>query len=130
MPKDLNISLLLDFYGEMLSEKQRDIIDDYYNSDLSLSEIAEDKNITRQGVRDSIKRSETQLVDMENKLGLYKKFKNVNEKLLYIIESANKIKNEENHDIINLYADKIISSADELIEWGECKWHLKIFLKS
>lgn len=116
MPKDLNISLLLDFYGEMLSEKQRDIIDDYYNSDLSLSEIAEDKNITRQGVRDSIKRSETQLVDMENKLGLYKKFKNVNEKLLYIIESANKIKNEENHDIINLYADKIISSADELIE--------------
>lgn len=116
MSKDLNVSLLLDFYGEMLSEKQRDIIDDYYNSDLSLSEIAEDKSITRQGVRDSIKRSEIQLADMENKLGLYKKFKNVNEKLLLIIENANKIKYEVNYDKIKLYAECIINSADELIE--------------
>ncbi len=52
MAKNLEISYLLDFYGECLTEKQRSFIDFYYNDDLSLSEIAENENITRQGVRD------------------------------------------------------------------------------
>ena len=55
MGKNFEISLLLDFYGDMLTEKQRDMVDYYYNDDLSLSEIAENEGITRQGVRDSIK---------------------------------------------------------------------------
>ena len=53
----LEMSLLFDFYGETLTEKQRELFDLYYNEDLSLSEIAEHAGITRQGVRDSIERS-------------------------------------------------------------------------
>ena len=56
--KNLKISDLLDFYGECLTEKQRNFLDYYYNDDLSLSEIAENESITRQGVRDAIKRGE------------------------------------------------------------------------
>ena len=52
--KNLEIIMLLDFYGDMLTEKQRDFLGYYYNDDLSLSEIAENEGITRQGVRDSI----------------------------------------------------------------------------
>ena len=55
MAKNLEIALLFDFYGEMLTDKQRDVVELYYNDDLSLSEIAENEGITRQGVRDSIK---------------------------------------------------------------------------
>lgn len=65
--KNLRISVLLDYYAPMLTEKQRDVIDLYYNEDLSLSEIAEHEGITRQGVRDSIKRGEQTLWDMEEK---------------------------------------------------------------
>lgn len=74
MSKDLNIALLLDFYGDMLTEKQRETIELYYDDDLSLAEISETVHITRQGVRDSIKRGEMQLNEFENKLGLAAKF--------------------------------------------------------
>jgi predicted DNA-binding protein YlxM (UPF0122 family) len=75
MSKNLEIALLLDFYGDMLTEKQRSMVDYYYNDDLSLSEIAENEGITRQGVRDSIKRAEAQMLEMEESLGLYARFR-------------------------------------------------------
>ena len=65
MAKNLEISMLLDFYGEMLTDKQREVVSLYYNEDLSLAEIASIAQITRQGVRDSIKRGEATLIDME-----------------------------------------------------------------
>ena len=68
--KNLEIGYLLDFYGEILSERKRDIMDLYYNDDLSLSEIAEQMGITRQAVRDSIKKTEQELFFYEEKLGL------------------------------------------------------------
>ena len=74
MAKNLEISFLLDFYGEMLTQKQHDFLDYYYNDDLSLSEIAENEGITRHGVRDAIKRAEAQLFDMEQRLGLAHRF--------------------------------------------------------
>ena len=74
MAKNLEISNLLDFYGDMPTQKQKDFLEYYYNEDLSLSEIAENEGITRQGVRDSIKRAEAQMLDMEKKLGLAEKF--------------------------------------------------------
>lgn len=74
MTKDLSVSILLDFYGEMLTDKQREVVDFYYNEDLSLAEIAEHTGITRQGVRDSIKRGESTLFEMERRLGLVEKF--------------------------------------------------------
>ena len=69
MAKDLNVSTLLDFYGPFLSEKQRNLLHHYYNEDLSLSEIAENEHITRQGVRDLIKRGELQLKKYEEECG-------------------------------------------------------------
>ena len=73
--KDLNIGFLLDFYGDVLTERRRDALDFYYNDDMSLSEIAEEMSISRQGVRDLIKKAEEELFFYEEKLGLAKKFK-------------------------------------------------------
>ena len=78
--KNLNISLLLDFYGDILSERQKEILDFYYNDDLSLAEIAENYDISRQGVRSVLKKGETILIDMEEKLHLAERFSSVQEK--------------------------------------------------
>lgn len=88
MPKNLDISLLLDFYGDMLTPKQREAAELYHNEDLSLAEIAQHLKITRQGVRDSIKRAEFQLIDYEEKLGLYTRFVEIKEGLDEISELA------------------------------------------
>ena len=72
--KNLEIGYLLDFYGDILPERKRDILDLYYNDDLSLAEIAEQLGITRQAVRDSIKKTETELFFYEEKLGLRRRF--------------------------------------------------------
>ncbi len=72
MSKNLEISVLLDYYGGMLTDKQRDVIDLYYNQDLSLAEIAEHEKISRQGVRDNIKRGEAYLLELEENLHLAK----------------------------------------------------------
>ena len=77
MNKNLKFSVLLDFYGSLLSERQSDVMDLYYNEDLSLGEIADDIGITRQGVRDAIKKSEHILTDTEEKLGLASRFNEI-----------------------------------------------------
>lgn len=94
MAKNLDVVLLTDYYGEMLTGTQRKFIDYYYNDDLSLSEIAENEGITRQGVRDAIKRAEAQLFDMEKKLGFAKRAGQIKEGCKKILECA---------DIINEY---------------------------
>ena len=91
MAKNLEISFLLDFYGDMLTEKQRDVVELYYNEDLSLSEIAAHSGITRQGVRDSIKRAESVLLDLEERLGLARKFRQIQDGLDQIIRNAKQI---------------------------------------
>lgn len=91
MAKNLAISMLLDFYGEMLTEKQKEVVSLYYNEDLSLAEIAQIAQITRQGVRDSIKRGEATLIEMEERLGLAKKFRQREEDLAKIIACAREI---------------------------------------
>ena len=70
MAKDLEMGYLLDFYGEVLTEKQREMLRQYYNDDLSLSEIGENFGITRQGARDAIKHGETTLKELEEKSAL------------------------------------------------------------
>lgn len=67
--KNLAYSVLLDFYGPILTDKQRAILTEYYDEDLSLAEIAENFGITRQGVRDAIKHGEAALDEWETKLG-------------------------------------------------------------
>ena len=86
--KNLDISVLLDFYGDMLTEKQREVIGFYYNEDLSLSEIGEFEGITRQGVRDSIKRAEGQLLEYEERLHLAARFRRIENVLSSIVEEA------------------------------------------
>ncbi len=73
--KDLKIGFLLDFYGEVLSERKRAVLDAYYNEDLSLAEIAEEIGISRQGVRELIKKAEEELHFLEEKLGLASRFR-------------------------------------------------------
>lgn len=75
--KNLNLGYLLDFYGELLSERKRSVMDMYYNEDFSLAEIATEIGISRQGARDIIKKCEEELLFYEEKLGLAKKLKRV-----------------------------------------------------
>ena len=100
--KSYHISLLLDFYGELLSERQREIMDYYYGEDLSLSEVSALTDITRQGVRDALRRSEKLLLETEEKLGLVARFSSQREDLSYIVTRLEEIsaKGEPVEDII------------------------------
>ena len=68
------MTMLFDFYGELLTDRQKEFYDLYYNEDLSLSEIAENYGISRQGVRDVIVRAENYMTEIEDKTGLIKRF--------------------------------------------------------
>lgn len=68
MENNVKIGLLLDIYGELLTDKQYNLLNDYYNNDFSLSEIAENEGITRQAVRDNLKKGENNLLEFESKL--------------------------------------------------------------
>ena len=81
------MTMLYDFYGEILTERQREFYDLYYNEDLSLSEIAENYGITRQGVRDVIVRAEAVMSEIEDKTGIVKRFMGLRDKI-DAIESA------------------------------------------
>lgn len=74
MPKELKYGLYLDFYGAFLTENQRSTLLSYYNDDLSLSEIAEEQGVTRQGVMDVIRRGERKLDELEKKLRFCEKY--------------------------------------------------------
>ncbi len=80
----LAMTMLLDFYGELLTEKQRRYFALYYNEDLSLSEIAENEGISRQSVWDSLRRSEATLREMEEKTGLIRRFQEQNKRIAEI----------------------------------------------
>ena len=69
------MTLLFDFYGDILTDRQREFYDLYYNEDLSLAEIAENYGISRQGVRDVIVRAEGIMTELEDKTGIIKRFK-------------------------------------------------------
>jgi RNA polymerase sigma factor (sigma-70 family) len=72
LDKNVEICLLLDFYGKLLTDRQREIMTLYYEDNLSLTEVAEELNISKQGVSDSLKRSEKILYETEEKLQLLK----------------------------------------------------------
>ena len=88
--KNLKLACLLDFYGDVLSERKQSVLSLYYNEDLSLAEIADEIGISRQGVRDLIKKAEEELIFLEEKLGLEKKFNSAtaqSDKVLKLMES-------------------------------------------
>ena len=83
-----HMSMLFDFYGELLTDKQKELFDLYYNEDMSLTEIAENADISRQGVRDAVIRAETILRETEDKVGLVRKYSGLDAKFLAIREAA------------------------------------------
>ncbi len=113
MDKNIEISLLFDFYGQLLSEKQHEAVSLYYNDDLSLSEVSEVMGITRQGVRDLVKRSEAELYEYEEKLGLYKRFEQVGESASRIKELALSLCKGENPEKCARF---IISEVEKISE--------------
>ncbi len=92
MAKNLSISVLMDFYGGLLTERQKEAMELYYNQDFSLAEIAENMDISRQGVRDFIKRGEKQLEEFEQVLGLLKRFSEINAELDYVKSGLTELK--------------------------------------
>ena len=105
MEKNIEISILSQIYKNMLTEKQFSILDEYYNSDFSLSEIAENYNITRQAVRDNIKSGEIKLYDLEEKLGLMKKTQRQEELISNITSKLDNIKTEDTEIINNIKSE-------------------------
>ncbi len=104
--KNLNIGYLLDFYGEILTERKRTVLEYYYNDDLSLAEIADEIGISRQGVRDSIKKGEEELLFLEEKLGLAARFQKYGESVERIrsIAETEPLPSELKNEILRLSA--------------------------
>ena len=82
------MAMLFDFYGDVLTDRQKEFYDLYYNEDLSLGEIAENYNISRQGVRDVIVRAEATLTELEDKTGLIKRFHTMHRQLEQVRQDA------------------------------------------
>ena len=99
MEKNVQIGILCDIYGELLTEKQRDILDLYYNNNLSLAEIAEKIGVTRQAVKDSISKGEKKLFRVRRKLRNY--------------EKGTKTRKTNTKDII-----RIISNPNKIYRWA------------
>ena len=108
MEEKVKISILCQLYGKLLTKKQFEFLDDYYNKDLSLSEIAENNNITRQAVRDIIKKGEKKLFEYEEKLLFMKKTEKQEQKIQEVLSELTKIQND--------YSDKKIASILEGIK--------------
>ena len=86
------MSMLYDFYGELLTDRQKEFFDLYYNDDLSLAEIAENYGISRQGVRDVIVRAEAYMNDIEDHTGLLKRFIDMRRHVEAIDKAADEIR--------------------------------------
>lgn len=123
MAKDMKVAFLLDFYGDLLTEKQRDSLEFYYNDDLSLGEIAANLGISRQGVRDNIKRAEAVLFEMEDKLGLAEKFSEIRKRLRSVRTAVDVIDQKNmriyRSDEINESIKLILSELDRLDKLNE-----------
>lgn len=90
MTDSFHVSMLLDFYGQLLTERTRDLLEQYYSEDMSLSEIADNESVTRQTVHDTIRRGEKALVSYEDKLGLVERFMNHKQSLLNAIDAIDR----------------------------------------
>ena len=97
MSKDIGFVYLFDFYKDMLTDKQAAAIDLYYNEDLSLAEISDQLGITRQGVRDNIKRAEQVMLNLEEKIGAASRYKSTFEDLKETVDMLKALKDKTEH---------------------------------
>jgi predicted DNA-binding protein YlxM (UPF0122 family) len=114
--KNVEVSLLFSFYGKMLTERQADSIELYYNEDLSLSEVGTELGISRQGVRDNLKRAEGILYDTEARLGLAKRFLGIKSKLAVIDKIIADIEGSPDSKSLSDNIKKQINSILTIIE--------------
>ncbi len=114
------MAMLYDFYGDLLTDRQKEFYDLYYNEDLSLAEIAENYGITRQGVRDVIVRAEAYLTEIEDKTGLIRRFHTMQGQLRELADCAQKVLDLNDaklgSDELETLAGRIKSLADTLIQ--------------
>lgn len=115
MEKNVEISMLCEIYGSLLTKKQLDILIDYYNNDLSLSEIAENNNITRQAVRDILKKGENKLFEYEEKMAIMKKTIKQEKQIQEVLEQLNKIKNNYTDKEIEKILDTVKKELNYII---------------
>ena len=107
---------MLEIYGGLLTEKQYSLLDDYYNKDLSLSEIAENQAITRQAVRDNLKKGENNLFEYEEKLKLMKKFEMQKKELEEILNEITEIEvSKEVKQKLESLKKKLLNFENKLI---------------
>lgn len=99
MDKTLRDSLLMDFYGELLPKRQKDVIKLYYEEDLSLSEISEEFGISRQGVHDALKKGQLSLAEYEKTLGLIQKFQDQRQKIRELSKELESIIDNKQGDV-------------------------------
>lgn len=111
----LTMTLLYDFYGELLSEKQKVCFDLYYNQDYSLAEIAEEVGISRQGVHDSITRAEAQLRSLEEKTGCIAKDERLR-RALAVIDRCTAALLEQKDESVKQLARSIAAAAQSIKE--------------
>lgn len=116
MEKDITISLLMDFYGSLLTKKQLEAMELYYNDDFSLAEVAQNMSITRQGARDLITRGAQALRECEAELGLFERFRRLSQGLEEIIGKAEVIAGSADKADIRVSAENIITIASELLQ--------------
>ena len=115
MDKKIEISMLWQIYGELLTEKQKEYIDYYYNEDLSLAEIAQNDGITRQGVRDIIKKGEKKLFEYEEKLLFMKKTMNQEKQIENILAKLNKIHEDSSDEKVNNILEEVKKELNCLV---------------
>ncbi len=106
--------LLFDYYGDMLTERQRMCLDLRYNQDLSLAEIAEELGVSRQGVHDNIIRAEAHLQKMEAKTGCVRRYLQSRDAMQAILTSVEALKNHADSQVRDVVA--VIARAASSIE--------------
>lgn len=110
------MTMLYDFYGELLTERQQEFFDLYYNEDLSLAEIAENYGISRQGVRDVIVRAEGIMTEMEDKTGIIRRFHRMQEQLASASEGMDRILAINSDMYFDRELDELARGVKETIE--------------
>ena len=115
MDKNVMVSILLDIYGKILTEKQQDVLDLYYNENLSLSEIAEEVGITRQAVHDCIVKGEKKLFKLEERLEIMKKNENQEKQLQKIITELSKIEMKDSDEQISNIIRNVVNELNCLV---------------
>lgn len=115
MEKNITVSILLDIYGKVLTEKQQDVLDLYYNENLSLAEIAEEVKITRQAVRDCIMKGEKKLFNLEERLGIMKRNENQEKQLQKIIAELSQIEIKDSDERINSIIANVVNELNCLV---------------